>query len=58
MVFLTFGFVSAQSQVATNLRLRQRPMIGTTRQKLKILIPQRYLISVNARRLERGLLVK
>ncbi len=49
MVFLTFGFVSAQSQVATNMFLRQRPMIGTTRQKSKILIPQRYIIAVNAR---------
>jgi hypothetical protein len=48
MVFLTSGFVSAQSQVATNLLLRQRPMIGTTRQKLKILIPHHHIIAVNA----------
>jgi hypothetical protein len=34
-VFLGFGFVSAQLQGFTNLRLRQRPMIGTTRQNTK-----------------------
>jgi len=38
-VFLGFGFVSAQSQGLSNLLLRQRPMIGTTRQNPKILAP-------------------
>jgi len=31
-----------------NLRIRQRPMIGTARQKAKIQLPHRYIISVNA----------
>jgi len=47
-VFLTFDFVLAQSQGYANLLLRQRPMIGTARQKSKILAPLRYIISVNA----------
>jgi hypothetical protein len=34
-VFLGLGFVSAQLQGFSNLRLRQRPMIGTTRQTQK-----------------------
>jgi len=41
-VFLGFGFVSAQSQGYSNLLLRQRPMIGTTRQNPKILAPNGY----------------
>jgi hypothetical protein len=36
-VFWGFGFVSAQSQGFANLLLRQRPMIGTSRQNPKIL---------------------
>jgi hypothetical protein len=47
-VFLSFGFVSAQFQGFTNLRLRQRPMIGTTRQNAKILAPNGYNIFSNA----------
>jgi len=47
-VFLPFGFVSAHLQVFFNLRIRQRPMIGTARQKAKIQLPHRYIISVNA----------
>jgi len=47
-VFLPFGFVSAHLQVFFNLCIRQRPMIGTARQKAKIQLPHRYIISVNA----------
>jgi len=47
-VFLPFGFVLAHLQVFFNLRIRQRPMIGTARQKAKIQLPHRYIISVNA----------
>jgi len=47
-VFLPFGFVSAHLQVFFNLRIRQRPMIDTARQKAKIQLPHRYIISVNA----------
>jgi hypothetical protein len=36
-VFLSFGFVSAQLQDSSNLRLRRRPMIGATPQTPKIL---------------------
>ena len=32
----------------SNLRLHERPMIGITRQKPKILATHRYLFSVNA----------
>jgi hypothetical protein len=32
----------------SNLRLRRRSMIGTTRQKSKILAAQRHIFSVNA----------
>jgi len=46
-VFLPFGFVLAYLQVFFNLRIRQRPMIGTARQKAKIQLPHRYIISVN-----------
>jgi len=49
---LPFGFVLAQLQVFFNLRIRQRPMIGTARQKAKIQLPHRYIISVNALILE------
>ena len=35
-------------RVRLNLRLRRRPMIGTTRQKPKILAAHRYIFSVNA----------
>jgi hypothetical protein len=42
-VFLGFGFVSAQLQGFSNLRLRQRPMIGTTRQKSKLDLPSKIL---------------
>jgi len=47
-VFLPFGFVLAHLQVFFNLRIRQRPMIGTARQKAKIHLPHRYIISINA----------
>jgi len=47
-VFLPFGFVLVHLQVFFNLRIRQRPMIGTARQKAKIQLPHRYIISVNA----------
>jgi len=47
-VFLPFGFVSAHLQVYFNLCFRQRPMIGTARQRAKIQLPHRYIISVNA----------
>jgi hypothetical protein len=47
-VFWVSGFVSAQLQGSSNLRLRRRPIIGTTRQKPKILAAHRYLFSVNA----------
>jgi len=40
-VFLLFGFVLAHLQVFFNLRIRQRPMIGTARQKAKIQLPHR-----------------
>jgi hypothetical protein len=45
---LSFGFVSAQLQGYSNLRLRQRPMIGTPRQNSKILAPNGHSISSNA----------
>jgi len=38
----------AHLQVFFNLGIRQRPMIGTARQKAKIQLPHRYIISVNA----------
>jgi hypothetical protein len=47
-VFLSFGFVSAQLQGLSNLRLRQRPMIGTTRQNSKILASNGYDFFSNA----------
>jgi hypothetical protein len=47
-VFWSFSFVSAQLQGFANLRLRQRPMIGTTRQNSKILTPHGYSFSSNA----------
>jgi len=50
-VFLPFDFVLAHLQVFFNLRIRQRPMIGTARQKAKIQLPHRYIISVNALKL-------
>jgi hypothetical protein len=34
-VFLGFGFLLVQLQGYSNLRLRRRPMIGTTRQNTK-----------------------
>jgi len=45
---LPFGFILAHLQVFFNLCIRQRPMIGTARQKAKIQLPHRYIISVNA----------
>jgi hypothetical protein len=39
-----FDFVSAQSQVFFNLLLRQRPMIGTIREKSKFPAPNSYTI--------------
>jgi hypothetical protein len=47
-VFWGSGFVSAQLQGLSNLRLRQRPMIGTARQNPKILAPHGYSFSLNA----------
>jgi hypothetical protein len=47
-VFWGSGFVSAQLQGFSNLRLRQRPMIGITRQNPKILAPHGYSFSSNA----------
>ena len=47
-VFWGSGFVSAQFKGLSNLRLRQRPMIGTTRQNPKILAPHGYSFSSNA----------
>jgi len=47
-VFLTLASFWLIYRWIINLRIRQRPMIGTARQKAKILLPHRYIISVNA----------
>jgi len=46
-VFLGLRFVSAQSQAAAGMLLRQRPMIGSTRSNPKILAPPGYSIFVS-----------
>jgi hypothetical protein len=49
-VLLGLGVVSAQSQATTGMLLYQKPMIGTTRPKRKILAPSGYSISSSAQR--------